>query len=970
MKLVTMEEVLAYAGSLHKALQDENAKLRLELEAVRSSPYFSILDTPQDGLVVPKAIETHDSTGAGGRPRRRSLTALANEAEVAQRQSDGVVSGIGRTLSLSSATRPPRHSLGGRDAARVPAGADSRATADRLNSEYNASHNVTHTSSGARSSDPFANGQAEQRSALWPTDVDMRISAKRLQTHMLDPVEVQGTLTNKNRNTDSQHFLSRWMADISPTSGASEIRKIRRKGVPMLHPDSTVALVCELAAAPVICFDVLVSPFVVAWDLTIAGPLLIFSWLFTAFWLFDCLMKFNKAVYFDGELITGRAFIAMRYLRGGFVWDFGLVLFDIASNSLASASLESRPLRVLRVVKMARMSKVYMVAAEQTRMWNMNGAMLVIQFAGLLIAFFFMAHISACIWWLLGTYGPADTGRRWVEQVLTEEIDLVGDRNVFNEYATSLHWTIAQMTLGAMDVNARNSLERIWTIFILIIGMVVGTSVMSLMSAAIVRRSIESQATAKKMLDMRQFLRQERIPAELSSQVQRQLAERLNQTANVDEDSVPGLLSLSKSLRMQLRNAIRLPIVAKHELFRMWNTVDGKVVLNLCEKAVSFAFMQVQDDVFLAGEVAQSMFFLAQGTLSYLQNPYNSMVDQEEITVVSTRTWVSEAALWCKWIHVGDMEAVTEAKIFAVHASEMWKLVFATSPIQSITITYATNFHQRVTVAIPPHEDWPSDLSVPNTESLLSTEVELALLKAAKDNGKLKLSPHQEALLVGELDSGKCCLQVSEDEGLKRTVMLVTLRLVNGQGEMGEMEDRILVHVGKVSDGKVEAGCKLPGTKRTRGESPGKALQRLLAQDLPMFTEEEERCELISIERQVERTESSKYGIDTLYVKSVQHARTEVGKMSEVFPLTVNVGEGEEVGEDESGNPEAKEVPEDLRHIFPRPLYAVPEKDSKLNVYAWLTDEELEFLKITENTALLKEWLKAIQKKGGLVNTV
>ena len=67
---------------------------------------------------------------------------------------------------------------------------------------------------------------------------------------------------------------------------------------------------------------------------------------------------------------------------------------------------------------------------------------------------------------LIGSFAPSDTGFRWVDMMERGDVD---EPELLFEYATALHWTVAQMTLGAMDVGSTNRVERFFAVVMLIV---------------------------------------------------------------------------------------------------------------------------------------------------------------------------------------------------------------------------------------------------------------------------------------------------------------------------------------------------------------------------------------------------------------------------------------------------------------------------------------------------------------------
>ena len=87
-------------------------------------------------------------------------------------------------------------------------------------------------------------------------------------------------------------------------------------------------------------------------------------------------------------------------------------------------------------------------------------------------------HVVACIWVALGTTDSAG-GTWWGEKYGTADAD-----DVPYQYLTSLHWSLTQFTPASIDVRPVNSVERAVVVVVIVLGMVIFSSFVSLITSA------------------------------------------------------------------------------------------------------------------------------------------------------------------------------------------------------------------------------------------------------------------------------------------------------------------------------------------------------------------------------------------------------------------------------------------------------------------------------------------------------
>merc|ERR1719362_268114 len=268
-----------------------------------------------------------------------------------------------------------------------------------------------------------------------------------------------------------------------------------------------------------------------------------------------------------------------------------------------------------------------------------------------------------------------------------------------------------------------------------------------MMSGFVLQYVVSVQDQAMQLKQLRRYLNQNRIHAQLQLEVIEQATTHLVHEQIVRADDVKGLLQmLPTTLHLKLLCAIHAPPLVANPLFELWRAMELDAICDLCSEAVDVTLHLSNDSVFFAGTEAQGAFIVRQGKLRYVQKPGTSKLSYVKTTDITPEMWLSEAALWSHWVHVGDLSAETASQVMEVNAKKLWDVVSKYPEVGAETAQYAMNFHLRMATAKPPHAVWPDDVEVQplmDANELLTEHVGIGLLQQAKRQGKLSLTLQQ-----------------------------------------------------------------------------------------------------------------------------------------------------------------------------------------------------------------------------------
>jgi len=233
----------------------------------------------------------------------------------------------------------------------------------------------------------------------------------------------------------------------------------------------------------------------------------------------------------------------------------------------------------------------------------------------------------------------------------------------------------------------------------------------------------------------------------------------------------------------------------------------------------------------------------------------------EETTArLSPEDWLSEASLWCLWLHVGRGEAAMRCEVLVMKAGGITDALEMCPLMKHIVWEYAKTFHARLVSVTHLMVDWPNDLRVPFASydelvaSMPSKMREFIGSFAVNHLSDPNLSFWFRSLFrrsvqdVGQLEEkvqrGLCTLVMGDDGEIHEVVTRVTLRMEDDAGQL-------FVQLGTCWDkgGTIEPLCQLPDTLLLESELPENGLHRLLTGKLAPFSDS------ITVRKVVKETE-------------------------------------------------------------------------------------------------------------------
>lgn len=456
----------------------------------------------------------------------------------------------------------------------------------------------------------------------------------------------------------------------------------------ILKPSTPTRIYWDIAGMLCVFYDIITIP------LAVFGPfhslfLDVMTGATSSYWALDIPVSFITAEIVDGIVPTRPLYIARHYIRSWFLFDVAVVLVDLCISFATALKEEGVPagsysrlgqaLRFMRFFRLLRLLKVQAFIGEMTQRIQSEHFLIVVGIAKLLLFIVLVNHCLACMWYGLGLVGESALGLdTWIQ---TNELPM---RSVLYKYLTALHWSITQFTPASMEVVPANSLERVFTVCVIFFAMVLFSSFISSITAAMQRlRSLES-AKLERQSKLRQYIKQNRLSAELTACVWGHL--RVCTTKNhfrLHEKDVVLLGSLPPGCLADVRAQVFGPVLIGHPFFHHFGRDFASDQAKIYKRALTEKAFLPDQEVFSPGEAADRVFFVIGGELEY-------RVGLDDPVMVKANAWLGEPLLWLFWEYAGTLRSRTRSELFYLDAPKVVQIL----RLHEETARYARAFGQ------------------------------------------------------------------------------------------------------------------------------------------------------------------------------------------------------------------------------------------------------------------------------------
>eukprot|EP00928_Gymnodinium_smaydae_P026929 TRINITY_DN20989_c0_g1_i1.p1 TRINITY_DN20989_c0_g1~~TRINITY_DN20989_c0_g1_i1.p1 ORF type:complete len:918 (-),score=134.97 TRINITY_DN20989_c0_g1_i1:176-2929(-) len=463
----------------------------------------------------------------------------------------------------------------------------------------------------------------------------------------------------------------------------------------ILNPRGEIRVGYDLFGMILLLYDITMIP-LESFDLGEPFWFVFMDWFTMIFWTFDMFMTCMTGYVHKGNTIMNPRRIITHYLKSWFALDLivvcpdWIVLLANLGDQYEDASGSSkllRALRTMRVIRLLRLMKLQRFLNMLKDQIDSETVFILVTVLKLLLLLFALNHFLGSTFFAIGTLSRSNGLPSWIT------FYRITERTFWFKYGTALHWSLTQFTPASIELQPQNEYERFYSIFVLVIGLVIFSSFVSSITSSMAQLRTMSEDKSKQFWLLRRYLRQRRIDSNLSFRILRyvEYACQAN-SSSVPEAKVWVLKLLSAQLRDELQYQVSFSCLLQHPFFLRASLIATATMNRLAGQALSTIQLAAGDTRFTSGIPATEMITVSCGTLQYAKIGEEAEALLGRCTVVDKGSWICEAVLWTEWFHLGSLQATSEVSLVAVDR-KAFEEAFSRDPLaHSMANEYAEAF--------------------------------------------------------------------------------------------------------------------------------------------------------------------------------------------------------------------------------------------------------------------------------------
>jgi CRP-like cAMP-binding protein len=301
--------------------------------------------------------------------------------------------------------------------------------------------------------------------------------------------------------------------------------------------------------------------------------------------------------------------IVARYLKSWFFIDaISTIPFDeIASQFISSSNLSGlrivRVIRLTRSFRLLRLTKVMIYIEKFESISGLSPA--VLDLCKSLLIIFLSAHFIGCLWWGITSFGSESTGAWYDHKVM-----FYADADQGFQYIASVYWALVTIdSVGYGDIFPTNTLERIISIFIMLVGTTFFGYMVASVSGLLGSLNRSSTIINDRIAEISAYLSERNCPRELCISVKRYFTKFFEtSTAYNEREILNNLPSMIKNEILFHQHRATIDRIAIFEFIK-----NKTVVLYIFDQ-IKMRYYEKDSVVIREGNSSEGIIFMISGT--------------------------------------------------------------------------------------------------------------------------------------------------------------------------------------------------------------------------------------------------------------------------------------------------------------------------------------------------------------------